>query len=71
MYKSITTDDMRAAFEEFFLLQDPERYGPILQAIDWDAWLLTPGMGPVQNEFGQELAQAAVSLAKSCVEQND
>lgn len=35
----------------------------ILESVDWHAWLFTPGMPPVENNFDKTLAVACETLA--------
>ncbi|CAG8832016.1 15949_t:CDS:10, partial [Gigaspora margarita] len=54
--KSIATDDWK---RKIFLKKKAD-----LDNIQWDAWLHTPGMPPVQNEFDHKLAKACHELAE-------
>eukprot|EP00048_Salpingoeca_helianthica_P016503 m.232660 g.232660 ORF g.232660 m.232660 type:complete len:609 (-) comp18819_c0_seq1:206-2032(-) len=57
-YQSITTDQWRAFLYEYFADKKD-----VLDAIDWHAWLHTPGMPPVVNQYDDSLAVAARLLA--------
>lgn len=52
--KSVTTQDFVGAFECAF----PKRM------VDWDAWLYTPGMPPIEPHFEADLATACNALAR-------
>ena len=51
----LTSDDFRIFFCEYFS-------GVNLDAVDWDAWFLEPGMPPVENKFDKTLYEAIFDL---------
>ena len=53
----LTSDDFRIFFCEYFS-------GVNLDAVDWDAWFLEPGMPPVENKFDKTLYEAIFDLKK-------
>ncbi|TPX36075.1 leukotriene-A4 hydrolase [Synchytrium endobioticum] len=58
-HTSITTDDFKTFFYEFFAEKKD-----VLNKVDWQAWLHGTGMPPVKNEFDQTLAKACDELLK-------
>ncbi|RIB19601.1 leukotriene A4 hydrolase [Gigaspora rosea] len=61
--KSITTDDWKRFLYSFVEKNCPEKKTD-LDNIQWDAWLHSPGMPPVKNEFDHTLAKACHELAE-------
>lgn len=56
-FKTLTTTD----FQEFFC--DYFKDTTAIQQIDWQTWLYSPGLPPVQNDYDPTLGQAADALA--------
>eukprot|EP00803_Ostreobium_quekettii_P007760 evm.model.scf_79.1 EVM.evm.TU.scf_79.1 scf_79:2120-8772(+) len=56
--KTLTTDDFKAYLLEYF--ED----NPHIGDIDWDAWLYSPGMPPVGNDYDLSMAEAPYALAQ-------
>ncbi|DBB10759.1 hypothetical protein WJX82_009512 [Trebouxia sp. C0006] len=57
-FKTLTTTDFKNFFCDYF--KDTEA----IQQIDWQTWLYSPGLPPVQNDYDPTLGQAAEALAK-------
>ncbi|RIA99766.1 peptidase family M1-domain-containing protein [Glomus cerebriforme] len=58
--KSITTEEWKNFLYSYFGTEKKD----LLDTIDWNGWLHSPGMPPVKNEFDQTLAKACNELAK-------
>jgi len=56
-YKSIDTDTFKKFFLDYFKDTDS------VKSIDWDTWLMSPGMPIYKPKFDQSLAQASWDLA--------
>lgn len=58
-FNSITTDEWKT-----FLYSHFKDKVDILNAVDWKAWMYTPGMPPVQTKYDTTLADACISLCQ-------
>jgi len=58
-YKSLTTDEWKAFLYDFF--KDKKA---ILDEVDWDTWLYSPGMPVIKPKYDSSLADASVSLCE-------
>ena len=56
-FKTLTSADFRAFFMEWCRAREIDA-----SAVDWDAWLMQPGMPPVTNTFSNELGAACSAL---------
>ncbi|CAO3591318.1 unnamed protein product [Absidia cylindrospora] len=66
--KSITTDDWKRYLYEYMEKEHGKPMIDKLNSIDFNAWLYSPGMPPIENPdtlFDATLAQACYSLAKA------
>ncbi|XP_003742278.1 leukotriene A-4 hydrolase [Galendromus occidentalis] len=61
-YKSIATDDFKGFLYEFFADRKA-----ILDKIDWNAWLFTPGMPPLIPDYKSSLAELSSKLCEKWV----
>jgi len=57
-FKTLTSADFRAFFMEWCRSREIDA-----SAVDWEAWLLAPGMPPILNTFSNELGAACSALA--------
>ncbi|XP_054717226.1 leukotriene A-4 hydrolase-like [Uloborus diversus] len=57
-YKSIDTDTWKMFLYKYFSNQKD-----VLDKVDWNAWLYTPGMPPVKPEYDCSLAKKCMNLA--------
>ncbi|XP_053319083.1 leukotriene A-4 hydrolase [Spea bombifrons] len=62
-YKTVTTEDWKKFLYSYF--KDKVE---ILDKVDWDGWMNTPGMPPVQPKYDMTLANACIALSKRWVE---
>jgi len=62
-HTSITTDDFKTFLFEYFGGFDGGSKVPLLESVDWNAWLHRPGMPPVTNDYDRFLADQCQSLA--------
>ncbi|CAG8574026.1 14594_t:CDS:10 [Acaulospora morrowiae] len=62
--KSITTDDWKNFLYSFVEKNFGAERKALLDTIQWESWLHSPGMPPVKNEFDQTLATACEDLAR-------
>eukprot|EP01135_Chromosphaera_perkinsii_P005999 Nk52_evm2s378 gene=Nk52_evmTU2s378 len=60
-HQSITVHQWREFFNRYFA---EEISKGVFDCVDWDEWLLKPGMPPVDNKFESVLATDALELAK-------
>ncbi|KAM8935304.1 leukotriene A-4 hydrolase isoform 3-T3 [Lycaon pictus] len=58
-YKSITTDDWKD-----FLYSHFKDKVDILNQVDWNAWLYSPGMPPVKPNYDMTLTNACIALSQ-------
>ncbi|OQR75340.1 leukotriene A-4 hydrolase-like [Tropilaelaps mercedesae] len=65
-YKSIVTDDWKSFMYEFFANKKD-----ILDKVDWNTWLYSPGMPPVIPEYKSELAVACRVLCEKWTQASD
>lgn len=63
--KALTTDQWKDYLYQYIREHHPEKV-TILDQVDWNAWLYSPGMPPVDVSklFDTELADECVELAK-------
>uniref|UniRef100_G3N6F4 Leukotriene A-4 hydrolase n=1 Tax=Gasterosteus aculeatus TaxID=69293 RepID=G3N6F4_GASAC len=59
-YGSVTTDEWKNHLFSYFKDQVD-----ILNKVDWNAWMFTPGMPPVKPQYDTTLADACISLSQS------
>ncbi|XP_022671198.1 leukotriene A-4 hydrolase-like isoform X2 [Varroa jacobsoni] len=65
-YKSIVTDDWKSFLYEFFANKKD-----ILDKVDWNAWLYSPGMPPVIPEYKSCLGIPAHALCQKWLQASD
>ncbi|XP_069485449.1 leukotriene A-4 hydrolase [Ambystoma mexicanum] len=58
-YKSVVTDDWKTFLYTYF--QDKV---DVLDKVDWNAWMHTPGMPPVKPEYDMTMSNACISLSQ-------
>lgn len=63
-HKSISTQDWKSFLYSYMDKTHGSAITTLLDSIDWDAWLYTPGMLPVYPHFDDTLSKACSSLAK-------
>src|ERR1700748_1658816 len=63
--QSIDTNVFKSFFTGYF---EKKGLGSEIADIDWDRWLFTPGMPPIQNQYDQSLKEACSSLKNRWVE---
>ncbi|XP_060759194.1 leukotriene A-4 hydrolase isoform X2 [Neoarius graeffei] len=65
-YNSVTTDDWKNYLFTYF--RDKV---DILNKVEWNAWMHTPGMAPVKPKYDTTLADACIALAQRWVKAKD
>nr|XP_040030532.1 leukotriene A-4 hydrolase [Gasterosteus aculeatus aculeatus] len=65
-YGSVTTDEWKNHLFSYFKDQVD-----ILNKVDWNAWMFTPGMPPVKPQYDTTLADACISLSQRWVKAKD
>jgi leukotriene-A4 hydrolase len=66
--KSITVDDLKASFTRFVSKEfSYTEAHEILHQIDWDTWILEPGLPPVTLDFETQEFNDAVALASKYI----
>ncbi|KAK3518131.1 hypothetical protein QTP70_033232 [Hemibagrus guttatus] len=65
-YSSVTTDDWKNYLFTYF-----KDKVDILNKVDWNAWMHTPGMAPVKPMYDTTLADACTALAQRWVKATD
>lgn len=58
-YSSVTTDDWKSYLFAYF--RDKV---DVLNKVDWNGWMFTPGMPPVQPQYDATLANACIALSQ-------
>nr|XP_033807890.1 leukotriene A-4 hydrolase [Geotrypetes seraphini] len=58
-YKSVVTDDWKNFLYSYF-----KDKMTILEKVDWEAWMHTPGMPPVKPKYDMTLANACIALSQ-------
>ncbi|RVE56809.1 hypothetical protein OJAV_G00225040 [Oryzias javanicus] len=58
-YGSATSEDWKNYLFSYFKDQ-----AEVLQRVDWNAWMFTPGMPPVKPQYDTTLADACISLSQ-------
>lgn len=58
-YKSIDSDDFKAFLYRYF-----KDKVDILNAVDWNGWLYTPGMPPAKPKYDETLTKQCVTLSQ-------
>ncbi|MGH0148533.1 UNVERIFIED_CONTAM: hypothetical protein FKN15_024225 [Acipenser sinensis] len=58
-YSSVTTDDWKNYLYTYF-----KDKVDILNKVDWNGWMHTPGMPPVKTQYDTTLADACIALCK-------
>ncbi|XP_043943120.1 leukotriene A-4 hydrolase-like [Protopterus annectens] len=58
-FNSVATDEWKTFLYSYF-----KDKVDILNAVDWNAWMHTPGMPPVQTKYDTTLADACISLCQ-------
>ncbi|KAL0962731.1 hypothetical protein UPYG_G00344570 [Umbra pygmaea] len=58
-YSSVTTDEWKNYLFTYF-----KEKVDILNKVDWNAWMYTPGMPPVKPQYDTTMADACISLCK-------
>jgi aminopeptidase N len=62
-HHSITTSDWKSYLYEYMKTKHGDEVVKKLDTIDWNKWLSSPGLPPVQPQFDTSLAQVCFSLA--------
>ncbi|KAM4748205.1 leukotriene A-4 hydrolase [Rhinophrynus dorsalis] len=62
-YKTVTTEEWKKFLYSYF-----KDKVDILDKVDWNGWMTTPGMPPVQPQYDMTLANACIALSKKWVE---
>lgn len=66
--KSITTEDFKNFFESFVRKTFSwKEHKEILSKIDWDAWIVQPGLPPITQDFETQEYNDAVALAQNYI----
>uniref|UniRef100_A0A8P4K842 Peptidase M1 leukotriene A4 hydrolase/aminopeptidase C-terminal domain-containing protein n=1 Tax=Dicentrarchus labrax TaxID=13489 RepID=A0A8P4K842_DICLA len=65
-YSSVTTDDWKNYLFTYF-----KDKVDILNKVDWNAWMFTPGMPPVKPQYDTTLADACIALAQRWIKAKD
>ncbi|KAL8221710.1 UNVERIFIED_CONTAM: Leukotriene A-4 hydrolase [Gekko kuhli] len=65
-YKSIMTDDWKNFLYSYF-----KDKVDVLDTVDWNAWLNTPGMPPVKPQYDMTLSNACVALSQRWIKANE
>ncbi|KAG8005400.1 Leukotriene A-4 hydrolase [Nibea albiflora] len=65
-YSSVTTDEWKNYLFTYF-----KDKVDILNKVDWNAWMFTPGMPPVKPQYDTTLADACITLAQKWVKAKD
>ncbi|XP_043943121.1 leukotriene A-4 hydrolase-like [Protopterus annectens] len=58
-FKSITTDDWKTFLYDYF-----KDKADVLNKVNWDAWMNTPGMPPAQPQYDTTLADKCTTLSQ-------
>nr|XP_015796526.2 leukotriene A-4 hydrolase [Nothobranchius furzeri] len=58
-YSSVTTDDWKNYLFSYF-----KNKVDVLNQVDWNAWMFTPGMPPVQPQYDTTLADTCIALSQ-------
>jgi len=58
-FETVSSEEFKAFFTAYFTSRTE------LEAVDWDVWLYSPGLPPVENSYDHTLADASMNLAKS------
>ncbi|XP_051911021.1 leukotriene A-4 hydrolase isoform X1 [Hippocampus zosterae] len=62
-YRSVTT----AQWKDFLFAYFKDKVD-VLQQVDWDAWMFTPGMPPVKPAYDTALADACIALCRRWIQ---
>ncbi|KAM4711829.1 leukotriene A-4 hydrolase [Anableps anableps] len=65
-YSSVTTDDWKSYLFTYF-----KDKVDILNKVDWNAWMFTPGMPPVKPQYDTALADACIALTQRWIQAQD
>ncbi|XP_054843985.1 leukotriene A-4 hydrolase isoform X1 [Eublepharis macularius] len=65
-YKSVMTDDWKNFLYSYF-----KDKVDVLDTVDWNAWLNTPGMPPVKPTYDMTLSNACVALSQRWIKANE
>ncbi|XP_035208388.1 leukotriene A-4 hydrolase-like isoform X1 [Stegodyphus dumicola] len=65
-YQSVDTDIWKSYLYKYF----PEKED-VLNSVDWNSWLYTPGMPPVKPDYDCDLAKKCVELSSSWIKADD
>ncbi|KAL4656805.1 leukotriene A-4 hydrolase-like [Arapaima gigas] len=65
-YKSVTTEDWKDYLFTYF-----KDKVDILNKVDWNAWMHTPGMPPVKPQYDSTLADACIALCQRWKKANE
>ncbi|KAM8973971.1 leukotriene A-4 hydrolase [Pelodytes ibericus] len=65
-YKSVSTEDWKKFLYSYF-----KDKVDLLDQVDWNGWMHTPGMPPVQPQYDMTLANACIALSKKWVQSTE
>ncbi|KAG7215114.1 hypothetical protein INR49_022762 [Caranx melampygus] len=65
-YSSVTSDEWKRYLFTYF-----KDKVDILDQVDWDAWMFTPGMPPVKPRYDTTLADACIALSQRWIKAKD
>ncbi|XP_017158472.1 leukotriene A-4 hydrolase [Poecilia reticulata] len=65
-YSSVTTDDWKNYLFTYF-----KDKVDILNKVDWNGWMFTPGMPPVKPQYDTTLADACIALTQRWIKAKD
>uniref|UniRef100_A0A3Q0RB53 Leukotriene A(4) hydrolase n=1 Tax=Amphilophus citrinellus TaxID=61819 RepID=A0A3Q0RB53_AMPCI len=65
-YSSVTTDEWKNYLFTYF-----KDKVDILNKVDWNAWMFTPGMPPVKPQYDTTLADACIALSQRWLQAKD
>uniref|UniRef100_A0A3Q3A6X1 Leukotriene A(4) hydrolase n=1 Tax=Kryptolebias marmoratus TaxID=37003 RepID=A0A3Q3A6X1_KRYMA len=65
-YSSVTTDDWKNYLFTYF-----KDKVDVLNQVDWNAWMFTPGMPPVKPQYDTTLADACIALSQRWIKAKD
>ncbi|KAK1166985.1 leukotriene A-4 hydrolase-like [Acipenser oxyrinchus oxyrinchus] len=65
-YSSVTTDDWKNYLYTYF-----KDKVDILNKVDWNGWMHTPGMPPVKPQYDTTLAEACIALSKRWIKASE